>query len=63
MLQALQGLLLVEGVELAFMGIDAAHEVFAGRAWWRAVVGMVEAVQGKLVALGQAPFEQAAEGG
>ncbi|MCY1435448.1 hypothetical protein D9M71_515450 [compost metagenome] len=57
MLQALQGLLLVQGVELAFMGIDAAHEVFAGRARWWAVVGMVEAMQGQFVAAGQAPLE------
>ncbi|MNH12835.1 hypothetical protein D3C79_723880 [compost metagenome] len=62
-LQPLQGLLLVEAVELTFVGVDTAHEVVAGRAGRRAVVGMVIAVQGQFVALSQAPVKQAAEGG
>ncbi|MNR08043.1 hypothetical protein D3C85_1241810 [compost metagenome] len=62
-LQTLACLGLVEAVELAFPGVDPAHEVVPRRAWRRAVISMKIAMQRHFVATLQAPVKHQAKTG
>src|SRR5690606_12228602 len=59
--QTFAGALLVEAEELAFAGIDAAHEPVARVPGWWFVVTVVETMQHQFVTAGQALVEEVAQ--